>query len=109
VSLSAIVRAAADDLAALEERCQELERLNDLLLERIDELEAGSVEEIRQAYRKGYRAGWGTGKAGRDAETAPERHARTGIRRALGVGSPHNTNRGRAALTAGPTATGGWS
>lgn len=76
-SASVALRALADDIEGLELR-------NDLLAARIAELEDERARDVRDAYRKGYRVGWGTGRAGRGRETAPERHARTSVRRALG-------------------------
>jgi hypothetical protein len=45
------------------------------------------VEVVRMVYRRGYRAGWTARRQGREHTTAPERHARTEVRRMLAGGA----------------------
>lgn len=53
------------------------------LRERQADVDRIVADEVRRAYRRGYTAGWATGRAGKARDTAPERHARTHVRRVL--------------------------
>jgi hypothetical protein len=76
VPTSALLRAAADDLEAVE-------RERDEWRKRAEDAEAQQQEIARTMYRRGYLAGRSSQRRGDPAVTNPERHARGEARRLL--------------------------
>lgn len=76
-------RGLGELLSLLAERVARLESERNQLTQELHRIRESELERARKLYRRGYRAGYATGRRGADPETAPERHARGWARQLL--------------------------